>query len=93
VNGLQNIPLGQSSKSMQFQLAEDCTNTYKAPMDTSKPFGDACTPNGGLKDADEIKWVNDPDDDCDMMNHKSAGNKRSSWVLTLIRQEFPTSTA
>jgi hypothetical protein len=78
---------------MQFQLAEDCTNAYKAPMDTSKPFRDACTPNGGLKDADEIKWVNDPNDDCDMMNHKSTGNKRSSWVLTLIRQEFPTSMA
>ncbi|KAN0138441.1 Ribonuclease H-like domain containing protein [Lactarius tabidus] len=84
MNGSQNIPLGQSSKSTRFQLAEDCTNAYEAPMDTLKPFRDACTPNGRLKDADEIKWVNDPDDDCDMMNHKSTG--RSSPPRRLSTQ-------
>jgi hypothetical protein len=90
----RTFPWGRVRSPCSFnwrKTAQTCT--IKAPKDTSKPFGDACTPNGGLKDADEIKWVNDPDDDCDMMNCKSAGNKRSSWVLTLIRQEFPTSTA
>ncbi|KAH9017241.1 hypothetical protein EDB84DRAFT_1566930 [Lactarius hengduanensis] len=31
-------------------------------MDPSKPFGDACTPNGGLKEAHEMEWPHDPDD-------------------------------
>ena len=26
-------------------------------MDTSKPFGEACTANGGLKEAHEIEWL------------------------------------
>jgi hypothetical protein len=52
---------------------------YQTPMDTTKPQGDACTPDGGLKEAHEIKWVNDPDDDCEMTNHKTAVNQRSLW--------------
>jgi hypothetical protein len=31
-------------------------------MDPTKPYGEACTPSGGLKDADEIDWVYDPDE-------------------------------
>jgi hypothetical protein len=43
-------------------------------MDPTKPYGEACTPDGGLKDADEIDWVNDPDDPISMpaSNGKSA---------------------
>ena len=33
--------------------------------------GDACTPNGGLKEAHEISWVNDPDNDDTAMTTKS----------------------
>jgi hypothetical protein len=32
------------------------------PMDPTKPYGEACTADGRLKDAHEIEWVNDPDD-------------------------------
>ena len=41
-------------------------------MDPTKPYGEACTPNGGLKEAHEIEWVNDPDDDA-FTSRKSAG--------------------
>ena len=40
-------------------------------MDPTKPYGEACTPNGGLKEAHEIEWVNDPDDAVTI--RKSAG--------------------
>ena len=42
-------------------------------MDTSKPFGEVCTANGGLKKAHDIELFNDLDDDCAMTNSKSAG--------------------
>jgi hypothetical protein len=32
------------------------------PMDPTKPYREACTADGHLKDAHEIEWVNDPDD-------------------------------
>ena len=67
------------------------SDAYHSHMDTSKPFGEACTANGGLKGAHEIEWVNDPDDDCAMTNSKSAGNKQSFINFTLIRQELTTS--
>ena len=35
-------------------------------MDPTKPQGEACTSNGGLKEAHEIAWFNDPDDDSAM---------------------------
>ena len=44
-------------------------------MDTSKPYEEACTANGELKEAHDIEWVNDPDDDCAMTNSKSTINK------------------
>src|ERR1700761_437661 len=56
-----------------------------------KPFGEVCTANGGLKEAHDIEWVNDPDDDCAMTNSKSAGNKQSFINFTMIRQELTTS--
>ena len=49
-------------------------------MDTSKPFGEACTANGGLKKAHDIELVNDLDDDCAMTNSKSTGNKQSLLI-------------
>ena len=30
--------------------------------DTSKPDGEACNPDGTLKDAEQIKWLNSPSD-------------------------------
>jgi hypothetical protein len=41
-------------------------------MDPTKPFGEACTASGGLKEARDIVWVNDPDDDSAISNSKSA---------------------
>jgi hypothetical protein len=41
-------------------------------MDPMKPYGEACTPDGGLKEAHEIKWANDPDDASEISNRKSA---------------------
>jgi hypothetical protein len=52
-------------------------------MDTTKPYGEACTPDGGLKEAHEIEWFHDPDDKCPMTNHKSAVNQRSFWFSLL----------
>jgi hypothetical protein len=49
-------------------------------MDTSKPVGEACTPNGRLKEAHEMEWVNDPDDDCAITNSKSVVNQRSLFI-------------
>ena len=49
--------------------------TFQAPMDPTKPQGEACTSNGGLKEADEIAWFNDPDDESAMMG-KSTVNRR-----------------
>ena len=48
------------------------TQTHSA-MDPTKPFGEACTPNSGLKEAHEIEWVNDPDDATPVTNRKSMG--------------------
>lgn len=57
-------------------------------MDPTKPYREACTPNGGLKEAHEIKWVNDPDDAS--TSHKSMGYKNKQLlILTFIRQEHP----
>jgi hypothetical protein len=64
---------------------------YQMPMDTTKPFGDACTPEGGLKEANQIAWINGPDDDCATTISKSAAIIRDVWVLTFIRQELPAS--
>jgi hypothetical protein len=76
--------------------SSDCLNTVpnasQTPMDPTKPHGEACTPNGGLKEAHEISWVNDPDDDPDddaAMTRKSAVNQSLLKKLTLIRQELP----
>jgi hypothetical protein len=63
-------------------------------MDPTKPYGEACTPSGGLKDADDINWVNDPDDPTPVINRKSAELINGASFLTLIsRQELPISTA
>ena len=51
---------------------EKKTQTHSA-MDLTKPFEEACTPNGGLKEAHEIEWVNDPDDATPVTNRKSVG--------------------
>jgi hypothetical protein len=56
---------------MVFQQGKK-TQTHSA-MDPTKPYGEACTPNGGLKEAHEIEWVNDPDDATSVTNRKSAG--------------------
>ena len=40
-------------------------------MDPTKPHGEACTADGGLKEAHEIDWVFDPDDES--TNRKSTG--------------------
>jgi hypothetical protein len=61
-------------------------------MDTTKPYGDACTPNSGLKEAHEITWVNDPDDDCSMPNGESAVIIKEVQILTLIRKDLPALT-
>ena len=42
-------------------------------MDTSKPIGEVCTADGRLKEAGDIEWFNDPDDDSAMTNSKSVG--------------------
>ncbi|KAH9025253.1 hypothetical protein EDB84DRAFT_1613857 [Lactarius hengduanensis] len=49
-------------------------------MDPTKPYGEACTPNGGLKEAHEIIWHNDPDDVTPISNHtcKRASSERPS---------------
>jgi hypothetical protein len=31
--------------------------------DASKPEGDACNPDGTLKDADKMEWLNSPSDE------------------------------
>jgi hypothetical protein len=31
-------------------------------MDASKPEGEACNPDGTLKDADKMEWLNSPSD-------------------------------
>ena len=62
-----------------------------APMNTSKPIGEACTPDGGLKEAHAIEWFNDPDDDLPITDSKSAVNQRSFLIFTLIRQELTAS--
>jgi hypothetical protein len=62
-------------------------------MDPTKPYGEACTPSGGLKDADDNDWVNDPDDPTPVINRKSVELINGASFLTLIRQELPVSTA
>ena len=47
-------------------------------MDPTKPYGEACTPNGGLKEAHEIEWVNDPDDAFTSRKSVGYGNKTAS---------------
>ena len=42
-------------------------------MDTL--YGEARTPNGGLKEAHEIVWYNDPDDELPITNGKSTSIK------------------
>jgi hypothetical protein len=37
-------------------------NIFQAPMDPVKLCGEACNPDGSLKEAHEIEWFNDPDD-------------------------------
>ena len=61
------------------------------PMDPMKPFEDACTPEGQLKEADQIAWINDPDEDCATTISKSLAIIKDVWDLTLIRQELPAS--
>ena len=53
-------------------------------MDTSKPYGEVCTADGGLKEAHDIEWVNDPDDDCAMTNSKSMVNK---WKFSYFHHD------
>jgi hypothetical protein len=43
------------------------------PMDPTKPSGEACNADSGLKEAHEIEWLHDPDDATPIANHKSAG--------------------
>jgi hypothetical protein len=62
-------------------------------MDPTKPHGEACTLDGGLKEAHEIDWVNDPDDLTPMTNRKRAGMSIALLILTLIRWECPVSAA
>jgi hypothetical protein len=45
-------------------------------MDPTKPYGEACTPNGGLKEAHEIEWINDPDDAFTSRKSAGYGNKK-----------------
>ncbi|KAN0130476.1 Ribonuclease H-like domain containing protein [Lactarius tabidus] len=52
-------------------------------MDPMKPYGEACTPDGGLKEAHEIKWANDPDDASEISNCKSSPPRQSSTQTTL----------
>jgi len=42
-------------------------------MDPTKPIGEACNADGGLKEAHEIEWLHDPDDATPITNRKSAG--------------------
>jgi hypothetical protein len=61
----------------------------QAFMDSTIPYGEAHTPNGGLKEAHEIEWVFDPDDDTPVIpDCKSVVNQRCILFLTLIRQEL-----
>ena len=74
-HGSECVLQGGVLSSEEFQWCfnkEKKTQTHSA-MDPTKLFGEACTPNGGLKEAHEIEWVNDPDDATPVTNRKSAG--------------------
>jgi hypothetical protein len=58
-------------------------------MDPTKPPGEACTPDGHLKEADEINWVHDPDDVPMTTCKSTVVAKKKLMVPTLIRQEHP----
>ena len=54
-------PFGAHEKT-KFENIEELTITMAFLKDASKPEGEACSPDGTLKDADMIEWLNSPSD-------------------------------
>ena len=52
-------PFGAHEKT-KFDNIKELTITTAFLKDASKPKGEACNPDGTLKDADKVEWLNSP---------------------------------
>jgi hypothetical protein len=70
---VQIRPLGRVQSSHGFNC-ENSVKVFQAPMDPTKLQGEAIGPDSRLKEAHEIEWVYDLDDDAPAItNCKSVG--------------------
>ncbi|KAH9008333.1 hypothetical protein EDB84DRAFT_1447007 [Lactarius hengduanensis] len=77
-----NSSTALSWPNLSFELTFCSVCSTRTFHGSNKTVREACTPNGGLKEAHEIIWHNDPDDVTLISNRKSALSERPSGSPT-----------